>query len=189
MVVQKVLTFLPKFEIYKNGSYIGCLSKEFSFLTPHYNIDYNGWHIDGTIMEWDYSILDRSGYSIARVSKELFHMTDTYVIDVQDLGNGTWKPDSGLYMVYYDSWNSIWKAVFQANQIKARACFYDFMGHYSRPDVAHIELNHSHPRNLNVTCEEQLYATDYKKLQEISEKYEVALAQLEKLANKIETRK
>ena len=57
MVVQKVLTFLPKFEIYKNGSYIGCLSKEFSFLTPHYYIDYNGWHIDGTIMEWDYSIL------------------------------------------------------------------------------------------------------------------------------------
>ena len=28
-------------------------------------------------------------------------------------GNGTWKPDSWLYMVYYDSWNSIWKAVFQ----------------------------------------------------------------------------
>ena len=43
MVVQKVLTFLPKFEIYKNGSYIGCLSKEFSFLAPYYNIDYNGW--------------------------------------------------------------------------------------------------------------------------------------------------
>ena len=87
MVVQKVLTFLPEFEIYKNGSYIGCLSKEYSFLTPHYNIDYNGWHIDGTIMEWDYSILNQSGYSIARVSKELFHMTDTYVIDVQDPGN------------------------------------------------------------------------------------------------------
>ena len=45
------------------------------------------WHIDGTIMEWDYSILDRSGYSIARVSKELFHMTDTYIIDVQNPGN------------------------------------------------------------------------------------------------------
>ena len=38
-------------------------------------------------MEWDYSILDRSGYSIARVGKELFHMTDTYVIDVPDTGN------------------------------------------------------------------------------------------------------
>ena len=69
MVVQKVLTFLPKFEIYKNGSYIGCLIKEFSFLTPHYNI------------------LDRSGYQIAKISKELLRMTDTYVIDVQDPGN------------------------------------------------------------------------------------------------------
>ena len=29
------------------------------------------------------------------------------------MGNGTWKPDSGLYLVHYDSWNSIWKAVFQ----------------------------------------------------------------------------
>ena len=38
-------------------------------------------------MEWDYSILNQNGYSIARVSKELFHMTDTYVIDVQDPGN------------------------------------------------------------------------------------------------------
>lgn len=43
MVVQRVLTFLPKFEIYKNGSYIGCLNKEISFLTPHYNIDYDGY--------------------------------------------------------------------------------------------------------------------------------------------------
>ena len=73
--------------IYKNGSYIGCLSKEFSFLTPHYNIDYNGWHIDGTIMEWDYSILDQSGYQIAKISKELLRMTDTYVIDVHDPEN------------------------------------------------------------------------------------------------------
>ena len=28
-------------------------------------------------------------------------------------GNGTWKPDSWLYLVHYDSWNSVWKAVFQ----------------------------------------------------------------------------
>mgnify|MGYP000587427812 CR=1 FL=1 len=71
-------------EIYKNGTYIGCLSKEISFLTPHYNIDYNGWHIDGSIMEWDYNILDQRGYSVASVSKELFHMTDTYVIQVNE---------------------------------------------------------------------------------------------------------
>ena len=44
-VLEKVMTLLPKFEIYKNNEYIGCLSKELSFFTPHYHIDYNGWHI------------------------------------------------------------------------------------------------------------------------------------------------
>ena len=32
-VLEKVITFLPKFEIYKNNEYIGCLSKELSFFT------------------------------------------------------------------------------------------------------------------------------------------------------------
>lgn len=50
-VLEKVMTLLPKFEIYKNNEYIGCLSKELSFFTPHYHIDYNGWHIDGTLTE------------------------------------------------------------------------------------------------------------------------------------------
>lgn len=86
-VEQRVLTFLPKFEIYKRGQYIGCLEKEFSFFVPHYNLDYNGWHIDGTIMEWDYRVLDRSGAQIASVRKELFNFTDTYVIDVIDPQN------------------------------------------------------------------------------------------------------
>ena len=43
MVVQKVLTFLPKFEIYKNGSYIGCLSKEFRFDSNGSYDAYYGW--------------------------------------------------------------------------------------------------------------------------------------------------
>lgn len=84
MVVQRVLTFLPKFELYKHGICVGCLSKELTFLKPKYNIDYNGWHVDGSIMEWDYSILDRGSNLVATVSKELFHMTDTYVIDVRN---------------------------------------------------------------------------------------------------------
>ena len=35
-------------------------------------------------MEWDYSILDAQGGEVARISKELFHWTDTYVLDVAD---------------------------------------------------------------------------------------------------------
>ena len=39
------------------------------------------------IRDRDYSILDQSGYQIAKISKELLRMTDTYVIDVQDPEN------------------------------------------------------------------------------------------------------
>lgn len=35
----KILTFLPKFEMYSNGNYIGCISKELRLFTPVYNID------------------------------------------------------------------------------------------------------------------------------------------------------
>lgn len=38
-VKERVFTFLPKFELYEGPQYIGCLSKEFSFLKPCYNID------------------------------------------------------------------------------------------------------------------------------------------------------
>lgn len=83
-VKERVLTFLPKFEIYLGNDYIGCISKEFTFFKPQFNIDYNGWHVEGDFFEWDYSILDSSGYRIADISKQLFNWTDTYVIDVYD---------------------------------------------------------------------------------------------------------
>lgn len=83
-VKERILTFLPKFEIYLEDKYIGCISKEFTFLKPKYNIDYNGWHIEGDFFEWDYSILSQGGQNIATVFKQLFNLTDTYIIDVND---------------------------------------------------------------------------------------------------------
>ena len=83
-VKERILTFLPKFEIYLGNNYVGCISKEFTFFKPKYNIDCNGWHIDGDFFEWDYTVLNTSGGLVATVSKELLHWTDTYVIDVAD---------------------------------------------------------------------------------------------------------
>jgi len=82
-VRERILSWLPKFEMYLGDRYIGCISKEFTFFRPKFNIDYNGWHVDGDWLEWDYTILDASGRNIAGVSKELWNWTDTYVIDVQ----------------------------------------------------------------------------------------------------------
>ena len=83
-IEERIFTWLPKFEMYRGEQYIGCISKEFSFFKPKFNIDCNGWHIDGDFFEWDYTILNSMGKEVATISKELFNFTDTYVIDVYD---------------------------------------------------------------------------------------------------------
>ena len=83
-VKERVLTFLPQFEIYRGTQYIGRIRKEFSFFRPRFDIDYNGWYIEGDWMGWDYTIEDASGSTVAVVSKELFRLTDTYMIDVRN---------------------------------------------------------------------------------------------------------
>ena len=92
MIKEKVLTWLPKFEMYLGDRHIGCISKEFSFFKPRYNIDCNGWRINGDWLEWDYTIQNAAGRSVAMVSKEIWNWTDTYVINVSD-------PQDALYVL------------------------------------------------------------------------------------------
>ncbi|MDO4297447.1 MAG: LURP-one-related family protein [Lachnospiraceae bacterium] len=81
-VKEVVLTFLPKFELYVDGNYIGCISKQLTFFKPAYEVDFNGWEVSGNFMEWDYEITDSEGSCAAVISKELWNFTDTYMIDV-----------------------------------------------------------------------------------------------------------
>ena len=83
-VKEKVLTLLPRFEMYLGDDYAGCIKKEFTLLKPRFDIDYNGWHVDGDWFEWDYSIFDAFCQQVATVSKEIWNWTDTYIIDVID---------------------------------------------------------------------------------------------------------
>ena len=86
-VKQRVMTFLPKFDLYVGEQCIGTIYKNFTFLRPSFMIDFNGWQVSGGFMEWDYTIEDAQGLQVATVSKELLHWTDTYVIDVPDREN------------------------------------------------------------------------------------------------------
>ena len=81
-VREKIITFLPKFEVYMGNTYIGRISKELTLFRPKYDIDFNGWHIDGNLIEWDYHISGSRGELVASISKQIFNLTDTYVIDV-----------------------------------------------------------------------------------------------------------
>lgn len=82
-VQERVLSFLPKFEIYVGEQYVGCIRKEFSLFVPRFTVECNNWQVDGNFMEWDYEVTALSGAPVARISKELFNWTDTYDIDVE----------------------------------------------------------------------------------------------------------
>lgn len=86
-VQQKVMTFLPKFELYAYGDYLGCIQREFTLFTPKFTFDQSDWEIEGNWTEWDYTIVSPSQGVVAAISKELFNWTDTYVIDVPDPAN------------------------------------------------------------------------------------------------------
>ena len=79
---ERVLAFLPKFDLYIADRYVGFIRKEFTFFKPSFQLDFNGWRGDGDWMEWDYTILDAYGRRVASVSKELWNWTDTYVLDI-----------------------------------------------------------------------------------------------------------
>ena len=78
---QKLLSFMPQFEIIIGGNVCGRISKQFTFFKPKYEVDFNGWRVEGDFLGWDYDVY--SGCSaIIHISKELFHWGDTYVIDI-----------------------------------------------------------------------------------------------------------
>ena len=79
---QRVLTFLPKFDLYEFDRCIGTIKKEFTFFVPHFTVEGSDWAVEGQFMEWDYTIVSASRGTVATIGKELFHWTDTYVIDV-----------------------------------------------------------------------------------------------------------
>lgn len=84
MVKEKIIDILPNFLLYKDGEKVGQCRKKLTLIRPKFEIDFNGWDIKGNWLEWDYSIVDQSGKTVAVISKKLLHLTDTYVIDVKD---------------------------------------------------------------------------------------------------------
>lgn len=84
MVKEKMFSLLPRFAIYDRNGYLGCVKKEFTLFKPQFTLDFDGWWVEGDLFEWNYRIHNAQGRIAAVVSKQLFHFTDTYVIDVME---------------------------------------------------------------------------------------------------------
>lgn len=82
-VRQEVLTFRPRFSLFIGKNCVGQLRKEFALFKPVFTLDCNGWEIEGNFWEWDYRVTEGSRI-VMTVSKELFHWTDTYQMDIAD---------------------------------------------------------------------------------------------------------
>ena len=76
---QKLLTFLPKYEIVIDGRLVGTITREFTLWKPKYRVDFRDWEVDGDFWGWNY-VARRGEYEVLRVSRELA-WSDCYVID------------------------------------------------------------------------------------------------------------
>lgn len=83
LIKERLLTLLPIFDIEVNGIVQGKIEKKFSLFHPKYEIDFNGWRVEGDFLGWEYDVYSGCS-SVVHITKEWFHWGDTYVIDIAD---------------------------------------------------------------------------------------------------------
>ena len=81
MIKEKLFTFFPVFEIEIGGVTRGRIKKQLTLLKPKYEIDCNGWRVEGDFLGWNYDVYS-GNRSIIHISKQLLHFGDTYVIEI-----------------------------------------------------------------------------------------------------------
>ena len=94
IIREKVLTFLPVFEIEINGVIKGQIKQQFTLLRAKYDVDYNGWYVEGDFLGWNYEVYSGSEM-VVNITKELLHWGDTYVLSFENPENEL----EGLFLV------------------------------------------------------------------------------------------
>lgn len=84
-VQEEVFSLLPRFRLYlgKEEAPAGEIRKEFTLFRPRYTLDCRGWTVEGNWLEWEYTV-SNSSQAIMEVHKEVFRLTDTYILDILD---------------------------------------------------------------------------------------------------------
>ncbi|MBD9278882.1 MAG: hypothetical protein EGS70_00610 [Clostridiales bacterium] len=129
-VKERVLTFLPKFDLYIGERSIGTIRKELTLFRPAFVLDFNGWQVEGDFMgdgetrislyPGEYLSLRYNGAEVARVG------------NVSERGNGYTAPagttipkgnytigeeiPAGTYKIYFSGTTTSRVRVFQDSQ-------------------------------------------------------------------------
>jgi len=85
-ISQKLLSFKPRYELYRDGALFAEIVKEFSWLRKRFTLDVpgpNDYSIEGSF--WDHEfVFHRAGVEVARASKSYLSWTDSYGVDIAD---------------------------------------------------------------------------------------------------------
>ncbi len=69
-----------------DGKKIGKVKSKWAFAKQKYEVDLNGWQIEGNILGWKYKICNKNE-QIAKISQRVFDFGDTYVINFANPNN------------------------------------------------------------------------------------------------------
>lgn len=85
-ISQKLLSFKPRYEIFINGSKFAEVVKEWTWFNQQFTLDVpgpNDYSITGSFWQHEFEF-NRSGRTVARVSKKLWSWSDSYGVDIVD---------------------------------------------------------------------------------------------------------
>lgn len=78
---QKLFTFMPRFEIERDGNVIAEIAKEFTFFKPPYIIHGTPFTVEGDFFDHDYEIR-RDGTLVAQINKEWLSWGDSFAVNI-----------------------------------------------------------------------------------------------------------
>lgn len=85
-ISQRLLTLMPKYDIYRNGKLFAEVKKEFTWFHKQFALDVpgpNDYTIEGSF--WDHEYVFRmGGRNVAVVTRRLFSLTHTYSVEIMD---------------------------------------------------------------------------------------------------------
>lgn len=84
---EELLHMTPHFRFIVGGQELGIMKGKLALLHPEFVLDFNDWLVKGNFTQWDYQVTNKLGSNIMTVQKKLWHLTDTYNMDIEDPAN------------------------------------------------------------------------------------------------------
>lgn len=78
---QRLMNFLPRFDVSIGGDYICSVQREFTFFNQSYRIEGLDWHLDGDIFAHHYQMVSKNG-TVMQMRRAIISWGDSYELDI-----------------------------------------------------------------------------------------------------------